>query len=100
MKHLKIENNKAYFSTMTKTDVPIDQIIKEDLLDLLNLAIEKDEFCMDEYNQNVIQNQAHRIIYDNIYKKLLELRNNRTQFRDAADNLYKEAVEKYSSQGE
>ena len=97
MTRLKIDNDKAYYSTVSKDNIPIDQISKEDLLELLDLAIEEDDFYMDEYDGDKIQNQAHRIIYDNLYKKLLEVRNNRTQFKDEAENLYKEAFAKYSS---
>ena len=96
MKYLKIEDDKAFFSTKTKSDTPIDQISKDDLLELLSTAIDEDDFIMDTYEPDTIQNQAHRIIYEHIHKKFRDLRDNRTQFIDAADKLHKAAFEKYS----
>jgi hypothetical protein len=97
MKHLKINDNKGFFTVGERT-APVDQITKEDLFDLLNLAIEEDDFVMDTYSDESIQNQAHRIIYKNIYDKLDSLRSNRQQFRDEVDRLYKDAIDKYAGQ--
>jgi hypothetical protein len=95
MKRLKIEDKKASYSVGAKTYAPIDQVTKEDLLGLLDAAIEEDNFEMDAFAEDSIQNPAHRIIYKNIHDKIADLRNNRLQFRNEANQLYKEAFEKY-----
>ena len=100
MKHLKINDNKGFFLRKTDGKEPewiiIDQIGKDDLIQLLNSAITED-FIMDEYNEDILQNKAHRIIYKNINEKFKELITNKTRFKDESESLYREALEKYSS---
>ncbi|MBB1646798.1 hypothetical protein [Sphingobacterium sp. UME9] len=100
MKHLKINDNKGFFLRKTVGEEPewilIDQIGKDDLIQLLNSAITED-FIMDEYNEDILQNKAHQIIYKNINEKFKELIANKTRFKDESENLYRDALEKYSS---
>jgi len=96
MKYLMIEENKVLF-TVNNTDwFPIDEITKDHLLSLLDLAINND-FEMDAFDSSKIANQAHQIIYKNIYDKFIELTRNKTRFSDESEALYKEAIEKYKS---
>lgn len=96
MKYLKIEENKVFF-TVNNTDwFPIDEITKDHLLSLLDLAINND-FEMDAFDALKIANQAHQIIYKNIYDKFIDLIRNKTRFSDESEALYKEAIEKYKS---
>ena len=97
MKYLKIDDNKGHFTTDGFSWLPIDQIDKNQLLKLLDFALEED-FEMDEFSEKHLANQAHQIIYKNIYEKLTELRENRTRFKDKSEALYKTAIEKYSQQ--
>ncbi len=93
MKYLKIEHNQVfYFENEWKT---IDRIDKNILLYLVNKIIEEDEFEMDEYDESLIGNKAHQIIYKNIYEKLNSLKSEKTRFQDESRNLYREAFEKY-----
>lgn len=97
MKYLKIQENKVVF-TINNTDwFPIDQITKDHLLELLDFAINND-FEMDAFDASKIANQAHQIIYKNIYEKFVELTRNKTRFSDESEALYKEAIEKYKSE--
>jgi hypothetical protein len=96
MTYLEIKDNKGYFKTKSKVQTPIDQISKEDLLELLDLAVEDDDFEMTEFDKEILLNQAHQIIYGDLYRKFEELRQQRTMFRDEALNLYKESFAKYS----
>lgn len=95
MKCLRIDNNKGWYSIDETNWAEIDKINKEDLLILLNLAI-NGEFTMDEYSEKDIANEAHKIIYSNIYYKFKELLKNKNQFKDTSENMYKDAIEKYS----
>lgn len=99
MKYLKIENNKGFYRLNTSQDVwtDLDQINKEHLLDLLKFA-SKDEFDMDEYKDELLQNPAHNIIYKNIYGKFNDFLKNKTRFQDSAESTYKQAIEKYQLQ--
>jgi len=95
MKFLKIEDNKGFFSLDGKKWELIDRIDKDHLLKLLDLAL-SDDFEMDEFKEENLGNQAHRIIYKNIYEKFRDLSKNKNHFRDKNEALYKEAIEKYS----
>jgi len=95
MKYLKIDDNKGYYLLNGQDWKVIDEIDKNDLLKLLDLAL-GEEFEMDEYNQDSIGNKAHQIIYNNIYEKLKELNNNQDRFNDESHSQYKDIIEKYS----
>ncbi len=98
MKYLKIDNNKAFFikenNAQQQVWLPIDEIGKEDLLALLNSAIAND-FEMDEYNEDLLGNKAHQIIYKNLHDKFTDLLNNKTRFKEESEGLYKAAFAKY-----
>jgi hypothetical protein len=99
MKYLKIENNKGLYRLDTTQDIwtDLDQINKEHLLDLLKFA-STDDFEMDEYKDELLQNPAHNIIYKNIYGKFSDFLKNKTRFQDSAESTYKQAIEKYQLQ--
>jgi len=99
MKYLKIENNKGFYRIDTSQEIwtDLDQINKENLLQLLKLASSV-EFEMDEYKDELLQNPAHNIIYKNIHGKLVDFLKNKTRFQDSAEATYKQALEKYELQ--
>ena len=94
MKILEVKNGKGYFLKGEET-LELDQIGKEDLLNLLDLAIAS-EFEMDEYDVEKLHNKAHQIIYKHLYQKFDELRQNKDRFKDESERAYKDAIEKYS----
>lgn len=100
MKYLKIDDNRGFFLKIeedeSQTWIEIDQICKEDLFYLLNKAISED-FEMDEFNEDILSNKAHLIIYKNLYEKFSDLLTNKTRFKDESESLYKVAIEKYST---
>ena len=95
MKYLKIENSKGFYCLKEDYWQEIDKISKDDLMALLDKAIETD-FEMDEYNQEKIANKAHQIIYKNLHQKFSELLENKSRFKDESEQLYKNAFERYS----
>ena len=95
MKCLKINNGKGFFSVDGDIWKVLDEISKEDILTIINLCLE-DSFEMDNPSDETVHNKAHDIIYKNLYAKFLELNNQRTRFKDESDNLFKEALAKYS----
>jgi len=97
MQYLKVADNKAYFIRKVEnvdTWVLIDEINKDDLFKLLNAAMEND-FAMDDYTEQSLQNKAHFIIYKHLHSKLQDLIVNKNRFKDDSDNLYKDAYDKY-----
>jgi len=69
------------------------------LLNLLNSAT-SDTFEMDTYSEEIMANKAHQIIYKNIHEKFLTLESMKSKFKDESESLYKEALDKYSTDTE
>jgi len=94
MKLLKIDNMLGHYLSESGDYVPVDKITKDHLLRLVNLTLANNvEF--DEYDDEQIQNQAHQIVYKNIYEKLHGLRERRQEFIDESERLYLKDYEKY-----
>lgn len=97
MKLLKAEKKQGYFLDVQSAFCLIDKITKEDLLRLAGLVLSEDDVEFDEYDEGVIGNEAHRILYKNILEKLQDLRDRREEFLDKQSKLYQEAFEQYKS---
>jgi len=98
MKCLKIEDDKGFFLRQNGEMGQVDKMTKDDVLYLLNLATASDNlFEMDSLQEQDILNEAHRIIYRNLYSKFSELLENRTRFAEESASIYKEAIEKYQA---
>lgn len=96
MKCLKIERGKGKFINSKGEYIDIDQIGKDDLLYLLDIATnEKESFSMDNIDKKEIDNPAHKIIYQNLYDKFTELLQDKTRFIDESRAIYKDALNKY-----
>ncbi len=94
MKLLKIENNHGHYLDDQNWFTPIDKITKEDLLRLVDLTL-SEEVEFDEYDNEVIKNQAHQILYRSIYEKLRSLTDRKQEFTDESERLYLQEYEKY-----
>ena len=94
MKHLKIEDQKAFFARGENWIVVTD-MTKEDLLNLAHSAIEEEDFETDQYDETLLPNPAHKIIYRQINSQLMDLHNRRSSFQEEARNIYKDAYNKY-----
>lgn len=60
---------------------------KEDLLNLAHAAIEEEDFETDAYDETLLPNPAHKIIYQQINGQLMELHNRRATFQEEARNI-------------
>ena len=97
MKCLKIEKGRGYFRSVNGDYFELDQIKKDDLLYLLDIATSADnEFEMDNIDETVISNEAHKIIYQSLYDKFSELLSNKNRFLEESESVYKDALTKYS----
>jgi len=94
MKHLKIEEQNAFFKR-GENWVVVTEMTKEDLLNLAHAAVEDEDFGTDAYDENALPNPAHRIIYQRISRQLIELHNRRAAFQEEVRNIYKDAYTKY-----
>lgn len=95
MKLLKADSDLGYFLTNEGNYRAIDEITKEDLLRLVRSVL-KDDAELDEYDENIIKNQAHQIVYKSIYRNLLSLKGRRQEFIDESERLYLEDYKRYS----
>lgn len=97
MKYLTIDNSQGFYRVAgSMSDMkPIDQITKEELLNLLEACF-GDDFEMDPYDVSKLKNAAHQIIYKNIYQKLDGIRNQRERFIDEKTALYTKAIADYN----
>ena len=98
---LKIEDNKVFYRTDKDKDfLNLDEINKDDILSIFKkifLAKEDeklDDFA-DAFNKDLIGNDAHKIIYERLYKKIKELWENRSTIIGEIKNEFKVAEEKY-----
>lgn len=94
MKILRISNSKGEFSLDVINYSSVDTINKDDLLNMIDVFVNS-ECEMDEYSEENIPNKAHQIIYQNLYRKFKELEQNKAQFKDMSENIYKDAIDKY-----
>jgi len=94
MKLLRIRDSKGYYLAETGEYEPLDKIVKEDLLRLVDLTLTTDSE-MDDYDPALLQNQAHQIIYENLWSKLRELAARRTEFLDESKRLFLTEYERY-----
>lgn len=98
MKYLEIDHGRVFFSfdESGKDRKPIDLITKDDLLKLIQCALDDGKFEMDAYNDALVQNAAHKVIYKNVYQKLDDLLKHRVSFNDERAGLYRAAINAYS----
>ena len=94
MKHLKIDNQKAFFLRGENWEI-ITNMTKEDLLNLAKAAIDEEDFESDVYDEDLLPNPAHKIIYQHVNTQLTELHNRRQNFQEEIRNIYKDAYNKY-----
>lgn len=94
MKHLKIEDQTGYF-TRGESWIVVNEMTKEDLLNLAHAAVEEADFEMDAFEDAKLPNPAQKIIYQKISGQLQELHSRREAFQEEVRNVYKDAYNKY-----
>ncbi|MGF0095779.1 hypothetical protein ACQRC6_04990 [Peptoniphilus sp. SGI.035] len=97
MNYTKIENNNVYFRLSYTDDWKlISDIIGDDLIKLIEKCIDEDDFEIEEFNESLIKNEAHKIIYKSIYQKIKEIQINKDNIIDENTQRYNDIIEKYS----
>ena len=90
MKLLKIEENRGFYRKASGQYGPIDEVSKEDLLELVNRTLDEEQVELDPYDEDMIKNQAHQIIYKSVAQKLSGLLERKQEFVDQSKRLYLE----------
>lgn len=94
MIYLKIEHNVGKFYK-DGTYIIIDKMVNEDLWRLANDVMNDDEFQMDVYNETLLPNKAHQIIYKHVYELLSSLQKRKEQYKNESELMYKTAYDAY-----
>ena len=54
-----------------------------------------DEFQMNVYDEALLPNKAHRIIYKHVYELLTSLQERKEQYKNESELMYKTAYDAY-----
>ncbi|MBQ6510348.1 hypothetical protein IJI94_00015 [Candidatus Saccharibacteria bacterium] len=98
MELLKIENNKGLF-LRNNSYISVKEIEREDLLDILDKIYEDDSFIVAKIPKediDTINDLAEKIIFENVYSKIFDYYNNKSNLRSEIDGLFKDFEQKYS----
>lgn len=95
MKLLKIESNCGHFLNASGSYDPIDKITKEDLLRMVNIIL-NDSVEFDVFDENLIKNQAHQVVYKSLYDNLRSLQGRKAAFIDESERMYLEDYKRYA----
>ena len=95
MKLLKISENAGHYLAANGDYAPIDKIGKDDLLRLVDRTLHEKEVEFDPYDDQLIKNQAHQVIYRSVFQKLTDLRKRRQEFVDESARLFLDEYERY-----
>jgi hypothetical protein len=95
MKLLRVDDSCGHYLDDKGGYRSIDKIAKDDLLRLVNWTLHEEVVEFDDYDENLIKNQAHQIIYRSILEKLRSLRERRREFIDSTARLFLEDYERY-----
>lgn len=98
MKLLRVNEHAGEFLDSAGTYVSIDKISKDDLLRLVSQTLEEHEVEFDPYDESVIKNPAHQIIYKSVSQKLIDLRGRKDTFRDESARLFLEDYDRYRNE--
>ena len=97
MNYTKIENSNVYFRLSNSDNWKlISDITGDDLIKLIEKCIDEDDFELEEFDNTLIKNEAHKIIYKSIYQKIKEIHLERDNIIDENTQRYNDIIEKYS----
>ena len=95
MKILKYESNASYLYVDGKYKKLLE-ISKEDILKSLEYIYENEDVELEEYDKEKIVNEAEKIVYENLYNKLNNFKEDKPILKNEIDNLFKDLEEKYN----
>lgn len=96
MKLLKINNNRGEFSIDGKEYKPMEEITKEDIFKIMQIVMDDEEIEIDKITEEIIiHSPAQKIIYENIFNKISQLKENKQDIIDECEKEYRDAFNKY-----
>lgn len=100
MKYLEIKDNKGYLLNEKGVWIELDKVTKEDILFIAGKALDEEDFKIDDFNEESLQNPAHRIIYKQLHEKITDFVDRKPTLKDDIAGMYKEAYDKYTDETE
>ncbi|MBR0039639.1 MAG: hypothetical protein IJP71_06525 [Lachnospiraceae bacterium] len=95
MKVLKIENNEGYLE-LNDNSIKVTQVTKENIFDVLKLIYNNDQIEFDELTEDSpINNEAQRIVYDNMYEYLTKFNEEKQKLKDEVRSEFEDVINKY-----
>lgn len=99
MKVLRIANGKSEFSINGNIYKPIDEISKDELLEILKLVFKAEDIEFDEItDKNKVDNVAQNIIYSQLLSKIKELKERKQSIINEVNSEFKDAIAKYTGE--
>lgn len=99
---LKIKDNKGFYRIKDKEDFKtLDLLTANDMLEMFKrlFKVNQKEYslndCIEEYNEEKIANEAHKIIYEKLYSKLKELWNNKDAIIEEVNSDFEHIEKEY-----
>lgn len=97
MKVLKIVNGRCFFNTDGATDKPISDIGKEDLLKILNIIYQEENYDIDTIDSGIeIYSDVEKIIYESVYNNINDFISKVDVLKLEVKNEFKDVKEKYN----
>lgn len=97
MNYTKIANSNVHFRLSSSDNWKlISDITGDDLIKLIEKCIDEDDFKLEVFDDTLIKNEAHKIIYKSIYQKINDIYLERDNINDENTQRYNDIIEKYS----
>lgn len=97
MKVLKIVNGRCFFNTDGATDKHISDIGKEDLLKILNIIYQEENYDIDPIDSGIeIYSDVEKIIYESVYNNINDFISKVDVLKLEVKNEFKDVKEKYN----
>lgn len=94
IKILKINDGKGYYLDKNGNYVEVDKVDRDSLLYLINLVINS-EVEIETYDESLILNKVHQIIYKEISQKILTLNTSKLTLLSNINTEYADLINKY-----
>ena len=94
IKILKIKDGKGYYLDKIGNYVEVDKVDRDSFLYLINLVINS-EVEIETYDESLILNKVHQIIYKEISQKILTLKASKLTLLSNIDTEYADLINKY-----
>ena len=81
---------------LNDNSIKVTQVTKENIFDVLKLIYNNDQIEFDELTEDSpINNEAQRIVYDNMYEYLTKFNEEKQKLKDEVRSEFEDVINKY-----